>query len=182
MNPNSQALLARLKRYPVLLLSALVGVALIATLYMRSDLVELQRQELARNQAESERYRLNIANAHQLEEQLDFMVQANKAVRGRALVVGGLARNLQYFYRLESELGIKYIDLRPGPPAAVAAQASIYVPINYIMSVQGDFAQLIGFIKRLEQGGYFARINSVMVVGSGSSITLNLNLDLLGVP
>jgi len=54
--------------------------------------------------------------------------------------------------------------------------------LNYLVIVQGDFTQIITFLKRLEQGAYFCRINTAVASASGSNVTLNLNLDLLGIP
>ena len=126
------------------------------------------------------RYIRNVTNSAQLQEQLDFLFQANQAVKARALSAEGLAENLQYFYKLESELGIKYRDLRPGNRAATSKQAT-YVPINYTVSIEGSFADIIIFLKHLEQGAYFCRIVSASASGSESKVSLSLNLDLLGI-
>lgn len=182
MSSNSKTIIGGLKKYPVLVVSGMISVVLLTTLYFRSDLLAAQQIELDKNTVESNRHRANIVYASQLQEQLNFLMDANKAVKDRALLVGGLGQNLQYFYRLESEVGIKYIDLRPNARTPVVAQSAVYVPLNYTVNVQGDFLQIITFLKRLEQGAYFCRINSAVAASSGSSVTLNLNLDLLGVP
>ena len=180
MSINTQTIANGVKKYPLLVISGVITVVLVVALYFRSDLIAAQQGELDKYTIESNRHRANIANAAQLQDQLNFLVQANKAVTDRALTVEGLAQNLQYFYRLEAEVGIKYLDLRPGARSSVGGKT--YVPLNYTVNVQGNFAQIITFLHHLEQGAYFCRINSAVAAGSGSSVILNLNLDLLGVP
>jgi len=180
MSINTQALIGGLKKYPLLVISALMTLVLLGTLYARSGLIEAQQEELNKYLAEGSRHRANILNAAQLQEQLDFLIQANKAVKDRALTAGGLAQNLQYFYRLEAEVGIKYLDLRPG--SRFSGKSSVYVPLNHIVNVEGSFTQIITFLRRLEQGAYFCRINTASASSNEDVVTLNLNLDLLGVP
>jgi hypothetical protein len=177
------SLVALLRRYPLLFACGAIALILLGVLYMRSDLIAAQQEELDKYSAEGRRYRSNIANGAQMQEHLDYLVQANKAVADRALKAGALAQNLQYFYRLESETGVRYIDLRPsGKPAAKGKVAPIYVPLNYVVTVTGTFPQVIRFLRQLEHGEYFCRITAATASGTGGLATINLNLDILGVP
>lgn len=180
MSINAQKIKSWLKKYPVIAVCGMVSLVLLITSYLRSGLLAEQLAELEKYSNESSKHQANISNAAQLQDQFSFLVQANKAVRDRALTIDGLAQNLQYFYRLEADVGIKYLDLRPGSRPAADSKL-VYVPLNYIVSVQGNFSQIISFLRRLEQGSYFCRINTVVASGSDSTVTLNLNLDLLGV-
>jgi len=185
MSIDKRTLVTGVKKYPILVVSGIVSVLLLTILYVRSDLSDIQQAELDRLTAEGNRYRANIANSAQLKEQLDFLVQANNAVKERAFKAESMALNLQYFYRLESETGVKYLDLRPGTrnePGKAPKSTGTYIPLSYVVNVQGDFAQVITFLKRLDQGVYFCQINSAQATSNGSSVTLNLNLDLLGMP
>lgn len=188
MSMDTRTFVTGIKKYPILVVSGIISVALLATLYARSDRFDLKQAELDKLSIEGNRYRANIANSAQLKEQLEFLIQANNAVKARAFKSESMALNLQYFYRLESETGVKYLDLRPGSRQAEpgkskpAASTAAYIPLNYMVNVQGDFTQIITFLKRLEQGVYFCQINTAQATGGGLSITLNLNLDLLGVP
>ena len=185
MSIDKRTLVTGIKKYPLLVASGIVSVLLLTTLYVRSDLSDIKQAELDQLTAEGNRYRANIANSAQLKEQLDFLIQANNAVKERAFKAKNMALNLQYFYRLEAETGVKYLDLRPGSrnePGKTPKSTGTYIPLNYVVNVQGDFTQVITFLKRLEQGVYFCQINSAQATGVGSSVTLNLNLDLLGMP
>ncbi len=181
MSISGQSISRILKKQPILVVAVSLSLVLGVIIYLRSGMLSAQQAELDGYSAESSRQRANITNSAQLQEQLQFLLQANEAVRNRALTVGGLAQNLQYFYRLEAEVGIKYLDLRAGPKAP-AQKDPIYVPLNYTVSVQGSFVQVITFLRRLEQGAYFCRVNSAAAASSDSGITLNLNIDLLAIP
>jgi hypothetical protein len=174
---------ALLRKYPLLFGCGMISLILLGVLYMRSDLITAQQEELDKYSTEGKRYRANIANAAQMQEQLDYLVQANNAVADRALKAGALAQNLQYFYRLESETGVRYIDLRPsGKPAVKGKVTPVYVPLNYVVTITGTFPQVIRFLRQLEHGEYFCRITAATASGTGGVTTINLNLDILGVP
>lgn len=181
MSIDTQTFIVGVKKHPILSGCGLVVFILLAVLYFRADALDIQRVELEKHSVEGRRYRTNIVNSTQLQEQLDFLIKANQAVRERTLTANGLALNLQYFYRLESEIGVKYIDLRPaGSPPAV--KNATYVPLSYIVSLQGTFSQVIAFLRQLEQGAYFCRVTSASASASDTIVTLNLTLDILGVP
>ena len=179
MSIDTKVVVTRIKKYPVLVVCFGLSVVFGVLLYSRSDLAAQQQAELDRLSVDGKRYRSNVSNSAQLHEQLDFLIQANQAVKARTLNPDGLAENLQYFYRLESEVGIKYRDLRPGAKAAAGKQA-VYVPINYTVNIDGSYAQVITFLKHLEQGSYFCRITSASASGIGATASVNINLDLLG--
>ena len=183
MKLNKQFFFSALKRYPILSAAVLICIPLAAICFYRADALVEQQAELDKLKAEGDLYRANITNSSQLQQQVDFLVQAKVAIAKRAFPKDSLPLNLQYFYKLETEVGIKYITLNPAAQAAAAKPAvgTSYVPLKYSVSVQGSFHQIITYLRCLEQGDYFSRINSATVLSSGSSVTLNLDLDLLGI-
>ena len=184
MKPDATVVRGGVKKYPVLAAAALVFIPLALFAFFRSDAIDLQQAELDRFQAESKRYRANIVNSAQLQQQVDFLAEARAAIGKRTFRSESLPLNLQYFYKLESEIGVEYLDLRPGGRPATSPKPgdpAAYYPLNYSVSVKGTFAQVIAYLRCLEQGAYFCRINSASLLGSGSSVTLNLDLDLLAI-
>ena len=185
MKVDAQVLLGALRRYPVLAAAVLICILLATICFYRADTLAEQKAELEKLQAESSLFRANIANSSQLQQQVDFLAQAKEAIAKRAFRAESLPLNLQYFYKLEADVGVKYLNLNPvGRSVSAAAKqgASVsYIPLNYSVSVKGSFQQIITYLRCLEQGAYFCRINSASILGSGSSVTLNLDLDLLGI-
>jgi hypothetical protein len=185
MKIDTHVFLSAIRRYPVLSVAVLICIPLAAISFYRADAITEQQAELDKVQALSTRFRSNISNSIQLQQQVDFLEQAKAAIAKRAFSGESLPLNLQYFYKLEADVGVKYLNLSPASrPAAAAAKppaGTTYIPLNYTVSVQGSFQQIITYLRCLEQGAYFSRINSASVLNSGSSITLNLDLDLLGI-
>jgi len=64
--------------------------------------------------------------------------------------------------------------------------------VPYIVAVQGDYAQIMTFLRHIESGMHYCRITSASITPStrastpGESseglLTLNLNLEFLGQP
>lgn len=183
MSLDAKALGAIARKHPVLCVCGLVSVILLAVIYQRSDLSSAQQAELAQKNEDIKRYRANLANSAQLAEQVETVVKANQLVRDRAIHPGDLAKNLQYFYHIEAETGVKYSELRPGATAASkGGAAGIYVPVNFNLTVTGDFPKIITFLRQLEHGEHFYRLNTMTATQTTAEVILNLNIDLLGQP
>jgi len=183
MSLDAKALGAIARKQPILCVCGLVSVILLAVIYLRFDLSSAQQAELGQKNEDLKRYRTNLANSAQLAEQVEAVVKANQLVQDRAIRPGDLAKNLQYFYHIEAETGVKYSELRPGAAAAPkGAAAGIYVPVNFTLTVTGDFPKIITFLRQLERGERFYRLNTMTVTQTASEVILNLNIDLLGQP
>ena len=183
MSINVETISVSVKKYPVLVVCGTLTLILAITLYFRSGVIEQLQVEQESVNKEVKRYSSNISNAAQIQDQSTFLVKANEAVKARTLSAESLAINLQYFYRLESETGVKYLDLRPaGRSGSKITAKQAYIPLSYIVTIQGSFDQILAYLGHIEQGAYFARINTASATGTGSAVTVNLNIDLLGSP
>ena len=101
-----------------------------------------------------------------------------------------IAKNLQFFYKLEEDTGTKLLDLRQnvGAGSRVAPKSRTYVPVGYSVAVRGDYIRLLDFLRRLESNQRFCRVMSatIGVTGAtdkdrGNELTINLGLELLGI-
>jgi hypothetical protein len=145
---------------------------------------------------ESRRLKSNITNSAQLKEHLAALELANSKVSQRLVRAGDLATNQQYFYKIESETGVKLTDLRPGsgpiqPVGKGAVAKALYPSVPYACSVQGTYGQILDFLRKLEEGEHFQRILSANVSLSGGSsddaasaadpmLTLVISIEFLG--
>ncbi len=199
---TNEQVMAAVKKNPVITSCVVLSLLLIAGIYYRSDEIPNATNELQKKSAEGQRLALNIKDAAQLGEQLQALTDANKEVDTRLVRVGQLASNLQYFYKLEADTGVKLIDLRQVAGAARPGKEKEklnYQPVAFNLTVQGAYAQVFDFLRRLESGTHYCSIvttsfapasggNGESNSGSGSglvrtdSISLTLSLELLGVP
>lgn len=179
-------LLAFVRKNPIGIGSGALALVLAGAIYYRSGQVPESEAELAQKSAEGERYAANLKYATQLQEHYDALVAANKAIDARIVRASQFGKNLQYFYKLESETGVKLTtDPRISPPAAKKDPKAAYVSIPCNLSVQGTLPQLLGFLRRLENGTHYCRVLNVSLVPApdrNAPLSLSLNLELLGLP
>lgn len=181
MSAQADKFLGGIKRYPIPVCSAVLCLVLLGGIYLRGGLIAEKQSEVDTHSAQAALQRSNMTNAATLQEQLAYLVEANGAVRDRAFVVDRIGQDFQYFYPLAAEAGVRYLREPSAGQKQAAAKGAAYVPLAYTIEVQGTFPQIITYIKLLEQGLYFCRINSAVFGSVDPEVTLTLNVDFLGV-
>ncbi len=176
-----------IRRNPVGVVCFVLALVLGGWTYYRSDAGPALEEELKRRQADAVRLENNVKYSAQLKEQLDALQAAAKQIDARVVRAGQVGANMQFFYQLESETGVKLKDLRPAAVAPPAKGAkSPFVPVGFSLSADGSYVQLLNLLRRIESGPRYARIVSASLSGSladrRSPLTLSLSVELLGLP
>jgi len=187
---STRNLVAFLKKHPVAIGCGVLSVALLAASYLRSSRAGELAALLKQKEEEGQKILDNIRSGSNLSEQVGTLTTATKELESRLVRGSERARNQQYFYRIESETGVKEISLQPTVSGQQRLPKTLYTGIGYTVSVQGDYRQILNFIGRLESGPHFYRLNSGSVSRQGqrgaadktATLTLTLNLELLGLP
>lgn len=185
---SNEDLIALIRKNPVAIGCAVVALACGAALYWRSDLIPAAEAELEQKAAEGRRIDLNLRHAAQLPEQLAALSGAMAEIELRLVSADELAKNLQYFYKLETETGTKLLDLKQTTirNQAKTATKDSFTTVPFILSVSGDYVSLLQFLRRLESGAHYPRVALASITASGldrtGPLSLQLNLDLLGRP
>ena len=188
MSIKNEDVVSALKKYPVIFACGLLSVAILLAIYYRGDVVPAATTELETKTVLSDRLKANLVNSAQLAEQRDALVAANAAIAARLIRASELAKNQQYFYRLEAETGTKYKDLKQLPPTpTIKGGGNAYVAVPYSLVVEGGYSQLLNFMRRLEGGAPFCRVSSVNLTRETSELSnpllvLTLSIELLGQP
>jgi len=186
---SNEQLLGFLKKN-VICVSAL-GIAVVfgVTVYLRSDIGPEEESILSQRSTEGARLEANIENSAQLKEQFAAITASNAAIQARMIHVGQLAENLRYFYKLESDTGTKLGELREVTPAVAGKNApkTTYTPVGFAVTVLGEYPALIDFLRRLESGVHYVRVNQCSLTPvdaaiRGGPLTMSLNIELLGMP
>jgi hypothetical protein len=188
----SNDMAAFLKRYPIAIGCAVLSVILLAGSYFRSDRATELVTQSKDGEEQAQKLLNEIRGGANLAEQYETLTGHTKELESRLVQGSERARNQQYFYRIESETGVKEISLQPGFPSTVPQREPkpLYAGIGYTISVQGDYHQILGFLGRIESGQYFYRLITASVSragqrglgGTAAVITLTLNFELLGLP
>jgi Tfp pilus assembly protein PilO len=185
---NAIELPSFIKKQPVAVACALLCVVLAVVIYFRKDTLAAAQAELEDKTSRASHLKENVDSAtsinkaDRLDEQLATMKQATQAIEARLLHVNQLAINKQYFYKLESETqtrltGLNQSGVRP------AGRNSAYVAVGYSVNVEGTYAQLLDFVRRVENGEHFSRVQALSISPSGGgNASLSLRLELLGLP
>lgn len=183
MTTSGKDIRASFKKHPVGFGCGLLCLLLAVAIYFRHSELPERESLLEERMAEGARLSQNLRHNAQLKEQYEALVAANAEIDSRAVRLSSLATNLEYFYRLESDTGIKLLDLRQLTPAAPArgAAATKHLRVPFAVSVQGDYPKVLNFLRRLENGPHFCRINSATLTGA-AEVTLTLSIELLGLP
>lgn len=158
-------LLALIKKHPVGAACLLVCVFCGVWLYVYSEKIDNARAAFEAKDKESRAIAQNARHATGLAEQVAELQAAGKQLESRLLRAGDLANNLQVFYRLENETGVKLIDARQNAQTAAkpGAAKSLYVSVSFGVTLQGSYAQIWSFLRRLETGPHFARFDRVAI-------------------
>lgn len=184
---TTEELIALLKKNPISVGCGLLSVLLAVGIYFRSDAIPAAEAELSQKVAEAERLAQNVKNSAQLKDHTDALLAAGKVIDSRIIRASQVGNNTQYFYKLESDTGVKMVDFRPQniTPAAKGAKTT-FTPVAFNISVQGTLPQVLDFVRHLEDGNRYARILTASVAGSPANrsgpLTLTLVVELLGLP
>ena len=183
---TSADLIALIKKQPLGFACGLLSLIVAVLLYFRSSKIDENQAEFEAKSAEAAKIVSNVSASKNLAEQVQEIQAHTKEMEGRLVRAGQLAVNLQYFYKLEAENDVKLLDVRQNSLPRSSAAAYQGIPFN--VTVQGSFKQVMVFLNRLENGRHFCRFSNVVFGkappngGDTQSMTLTLNLELLGQP
>jgi Tfp pilus assembly protein PilO len=184
---TSADLVTLIKKHPASFACLLLCLVSGVLIYLRYGNISAGQDNLEARSSELSRMISNIRNSVGLPEQVAGVQAHTKELESRLLKASQLADNLQYFYRLETENGVKLLDVRQNPlPRNTRSTAYVGVPFN--VSVQGTYTQVMNFLNRLQHGRHLCRINTAnfskvaAADRDGPMVNLSLNLELLGRP
>lgn len=184
---NTDSIKVLYKKSPVAFVASAVAIVLFgAYFYRHGALAEMQAQ-VEQRMADGQRQATNVNFANLLDSQLQAIEVANTNVASRLINPNDLANNLQYFYKLESEAGVKLLNT-PRPTAEkIKTGKGLYVPVQYAVSVQGSYKQVLTFLRKMEQGVYYCRVKGAVCSeaqktneSAQAEVVLSLTVELLG--
>jgi hypothetical protein len=184
MSTDTKVVVDYLKRNVLISVCGGLVLIMLVVLYPRLDEPSRLEAALAERTAVLKKLKVNIANSAQLEEHVRELAAVNQGIASNALRVGDLAQNLKLFYELEAKTGVKLIDVRPigVPPAPKGSVAGSYVPIPFAVTIEGDYQQLLNFVKNLEGGRELCRLNLANIsAGEDDLQRLSISIEVLGV-
>lgn len=179
-------LVALLKKHPIGVTCGIISLVAGAVLFIRADTIDSTKSKLDEVTKQSEAMVSNVRNSAGLPQQVEAIEQATKQLESRLVKASQLATNLQYFYRLESDTGVKLTDVRQNQVGR--ASGGLFIGIPYAVTFQGTFKQMLEFLQRIESGKHFSKYSSISfnktanTETAGGLLSVSLNIELLGTP
>ena len=143
MSITPKEILAFVKRYPVGVVCGLVGVIMLAGLYLRSDRADDLSDQSKQLEEQSKKILGEIRNGANIAEQYAALSAKTKDLDSRLIRGSERALNQRYFYRIESDTGVKEVNLQQTSSGAEPGKGDkrLYCGIGYSVIVTGDFRQ-----------------------------------------
>ena len=191
MSITAKDLTIFVKRYPIGVVCGLASVIMLGGLYLRSDRADELSAQSKDLEAQSKKILGEIRNGASIAEHYATLSAKTKDLDSRLVRGSERALNQRYFYRIESDTGVKEVNLQQTSSGAEPKKGDnrLYSGIAYSVVETGDYRQILDFIGRLESGQYYYRLISATVsrkagdaAGAAPVITLSLNIELLGLP
>ncbi len=199
---NVKDLLEKLKAYPVATVAGALALAVFGLLYFRWMGFPEQQRQLDNVSRDWVRVESNVfKNSVNLETHLAKAEGISQDVTERLIRSSELARNYQYFYRMETMTGVQIESLQQvqaappaQPPAGAAARRAAeaaqppatYSKVGFNMNVAGRFGELLPFLNMIENGQHIARVKTFNLQrtseGDSRLISISMQFDLLGHP
>jgi|SRR5690606_21136666 len=194
---STQEVIRKLRSFPLASITGIVTVILLGVIYVRS-MGDADREE-EYNQAVKEWSRIDqniFKNSVNLEAHLEDAKRIAQDVRQRLVRSTELAKNYQYFYRLEAATNVKITALQQKPQVAPPASKKkgdekekakpLFSRVGYAMSVRGEFHEALAFLYAMEHGDHFYQLKSFSLNRPSEPenrwIGISMEFDLLGTP
>lgn len=183
-------LVALAKKQPIGVTCGAIALLCGVALYFRSDAIDDTKAKAEEIAKQSQAMLANVRNSAGgvLAQQTASIEQAAKQLEGRLVKANQLATNLQYFYRLESDTGVKLTDVRQNQVGR-GATSGAYIGVPYSVTFQGTHKQVLEFLQRTESGKHFSKFSSLSLNKAATNdaagpgmISVNMNIELLGTP
>lgn len=162
-----------LKRYPLAVGCFLLALLSVGTFVFRGGLLEAQTNEEQQLEARLRVIRANQKNAIGLEEDVTAIEGLQASLEERLFLRGKRAINIDYFYSLGDDLGVRVNSVNQGGEVPMlskdgAHQLKLYSSINFTLNVEGSFQQLMEFVFKL---------HAIDAIARGSNFSLNRTRD-----
>ncbi len=182
---TAKDLIEKIKNYPIPFIAGFVILVSFLTFYFRMDVIDDLETRYEEISVKGERMTDNLLKGGRIEEDLKSLQVLTEDIESRLINPVELAKNLQYFYRWEEETGAKISGLKQNRVIENTGKGKSYVRVSYSVDITGRFGVILSYLKKLETGPLFCRINSLSTNNSQNGpeydVTAAIELELLGI-
>lgn len=188
-----QAILAKIKQYPVAVGCAIGALVLLVVIWLRMPHLP-NLEQLANDRDEtSNTIARNLKEAVGIEEDSEELAEYVANIERRLMHPDRKAINYQFFYGLEENSGVRITGLNQvgvvsstGKPPPDKPALTLYTPIQYSIAIAGTWDQCMEFLYLLETGNFFPRYEAFSVGETRGDdaeqlVSMSFTLEMLGV-
>ena len=136
----------------------------------------------------------NIKNSKEMEEDIESIEEKIEELNASMFQAQELATNYNYFFNLEDETGIKVSDLKqvgiaeeevdPRKKRMPKPIVALYEKIRYHLKATGEYGEIVNFLRKLEGGPSFYRLEKFRLAkpetGDAEELFLDIAFLMLG--
>lgn len=180
------------RRYPFASICLCVTMVALALYGYRYGILNEERELLVQKRSEADLSQRNLRNSADLPEHLAALQKGVTSLEEKLMRPGDVAAYQQFFFKLETESGVKIARHQPvvssrGAKETKDKPTGAYRPMAFEAVVDGTFAEGIRFLRNLESGPRHYRLVSLSVRRGGAPgtatadvVNLVVGLELLG--
>lgn len=183
---NSEQLIAKLKQYPLAVISVLITLVLLVLIYLRADRLPALEQEYTERQAEDELIKSNATNAVDLAANLETLQANADSIQARLIDPDAKTDNYRYFLSMAELTKVSLVDPQMSP-AKTDPKFKVYRTVDFPLSVTGNFADVLQFLYQIRAGDYILRVDSLSMrpasaTGTNNEVQAQINITGLALP
>lgn len=185
---NVEGIVELFRKNLVIAISVFVIAGTMAVYLIHKDKKSLIDSEIEQVNARISSMLKNIKNSKGMEEDIEAIEEKVEKLNARMFQSQELATNYNYFFNLEDETGIKVSDLKqvgiaeeevdPRKKKMPKPIIDSYEKIRYHLKASGEFGEIVNFLRKLEGGPSFYRLEKFRLAKSETSKTEILSLDI----
>ena len=185
---NVEGIVELFRKNLVIAISVFVIAGTMTVYLINKDKKSLIDSEIEQVNVRISSMRKNIKNSKGMEEDIEAIEEKVEKLNARMFQSQELATNYNYFFNLEVETGIKVSDLKqvgiaeeevdPRKKKMPKPIIDSYEKIRYHLKASGEFGEIVNFLRKLEGGPSFYRLEKFRLAKSETSKTEILSLDI----
>jgi Tfp pilus assembly protein PilO len=185
---NIQGLADFIRKNLVMAFSAIVMVGSMTLYLVHKDKNSLLDSEIEQVNIRISSMMKNIKNSKGLEADIESIEGKVEELNNRMFQAQELATNYNYFFNLEDETGIKVSDIKqigiaeettdPKMKRMPKPVVNSYEKIRFHLKASGEYAEIVNFLRKLEGGPSFYRLEKLRLAKSEAREPELLYLDI----
>jgi hypothetical protein len=160
------------QRYPQMIICGVLSIIFLALIYFRSQSLPSLQEKSSDVAKKLDVMIKNETQGKELADQLSELKRLTSGLNSRLMSVDDKAANAQFFYDIEGRSRASIADLKQGAfdvgDGSLRPKLGQFTGVSFNLSVSGRVMYLMNFLKRLENGKYFVRCNSLTMRGNGT--------------